>query len=308
MFEPVDPLTAEFDRQRRQVKAQALAAALNLWDQLVVGPDDASADRLVDALAPTWGVAAAQVTVLTDAYVDAFLEQFDITPKRTIPLDPEDIVSRVRPGVAPDELIRRPVKQVRYAIAEGSDLQGALGQGRRRLESIANTDVQQAFRLAFRERMADETDVRAYRRTLTGGENCAICVVATTQRYWSDQLMPIHPGCDCGVQPIVGPAGRIIDRDRLDQVKKLLKDEGVKYGDRAEMANTKIRVNIADADDVTEVPHGELGPILGVSKHRSTEFSDLPGWVRRSRREFADDGSGRVVRGSGRSTLGPSRT
>ncbi len=201
-------------------------------------------------------------------------------------------MDKVRPGVPDEDLAMRPVKHVRRALSEGKPLADAIEAGARRLESIESTDIQQSFRVAFRDRIDQEPSIRAYRRVLVGGENCALCVVASTQRYRTDRLMPIHPGCDCSVEPFTGAGGRgrIIDRDRLDEVKQLLGDEGVAYGDRAQLANTKIRINVKSVDDVTEVPHGELGPMLSVKQHRNTELGDLPKWVRRSRREFDPTG------------------
>lgn len=290
LFEPPDPVTSAFQARKTEIRRRALAGALALWDQLVYGPDDDTATDWVSAWAPQRAAGASAVAALTDAYVDAFLNAHGVTPATTAPLDLDSIVAKVRPGVSDVDIAMRPVKEVRYALADGSPLEQALQQGRQRLESIESTDIQQAFRVAFQERATQEPAINSYRRVLHGSENCAICVVATTQRYWTDRLMPIHPGCDCGVQPIIGPAGKIVDRARLNQVKDLLEAEGVTYGDRAEMANTKIRINVSDVDDVTEVPHGELGPILAVSKHRNTEMTDLPAWVRRSRREFAPGG------------------
>lgn len=294
LTDPPDRTTTAFQSAKQDIRLRALAAGLTLWDQLVNGPDDTTADRWVDTWAPQRTAGSWSVAALTDAYVDSFLEAHGVTPVGGI--DPDDIVAQVRPGVPDEDLAMRPLKQVRLALAEGSDLGGALRRGRQRLESIEATDIQQSFRIAYRDRIAQEPQIRSYRRVLHGSENCALCVVASAQRYRSSKLMPIHPGCDCGVEPLVGPTDRgpTIDRDRLDQVKQLLDEQGISYGDRAQLANTKIRINLSSVDDLTEVPHGELGPILAVKQHRNTDLGDLPSWVRRSRREF--DPTGRRTR------------
>lgn len=288
LSDPPEPTTRQFLDAKTRLRRQALASTLALWAEMVNGPDDATADEWVATWAPQRSAAAYSVSALTDAYMDSFLEAHGITPEGAI--DPDDVVSKVRPGVPDEDLAMRPVKHVRRALSEGAALTDAIEQGARRLKSIEETDVQQAFRVAFRDRIEQEPSVRRYRRVLVGTENCALCAIASTQRYKSSRLAPIHPGCDCGVEPILGQSGRVIDKDRLDQVKDILGEEGVSYGDRAALANTKIRVNVKSIDDVTEVPHGELGPILAVSQHRNTDLGDLPRWVRRSRREFDPTG------------------
>ena len=74
--------------------------------------------------------------------------------------------------------------------------------------------------------------IRAYRRVLTGRENCALCLVASTQRYWVEDLLPIHPGCDCNVQPL--PPGmedsQVIDQDLLERAHAAVED---RYGSYA---------------------------------------------------------------------------
>lgn len=293
LSDPPEPTTQQFLDAKSRLRRQALFSTLALWAEMVNGPDDTTADDWVSTWAPQRGAAAYSVSALTDAYLDAFLEAHGIAPQGAI--DPDDVVAKVRPGVPDEDLAMRPIKHVRRALSEGASLSDAIEQGAQRLRSIEETDIQQAFRVAFRDRIEQEPSVRRYRRVLVGSENCALCAIASTQPYKSSRLAPIHPGCDCGVEPLLGPSGRVIDKDRLDQVKQILGDEGVSYGDRAQLANAKIRINVKSVDDLTEVPHGELGPILAVQQHRNTELGDLPKWVRRSRREF--DPTGRRVRG-----------
>lgn len=285
-----DPVAKSFIATRTKLRKASLAATLALWDRTVAGPDDDTLDAWVAAWVPVREAAIVQTAVLTDAYVDAYLDARGIASAAD-PIDPDGIVERVRPGVTSSAVAERPIKTIRQALASGTALSDALSRGRHRLDSIAATDLQQAFRVSYDERTRSEPSIRAYRRVLVSDENCALCVIASTQRYRTGQLMPIHPGCDCAVEPIAGPVGQLIDRERLDEVQQLLEREGVSYGDRAQLANTKIRVNVSNVDDVTEIPHGELGPLLSVRQHRNTEISDLPAWVRHSRREFGPDGA-----------------
>uniref|UniRef100_UPI001D0D1143 hypothetical protein n=1 Tax=Klebsiella pneumoniae TaxID=573 RepID=UPI001D0D1143 len=70
----------------------------------------------------------------------------------------------------------------------------------------------------------NRSGVQFYRRVLTGNENCALCVIASTMRYRKNSLMPIHPGCDCDIDVI--PPGMDFDtistellNETHDQVK-----------------------------------------------------------------------------------------
>ena len=95
-----------------------------------------------------------------------------------------------------------------------------------------------------------------YRRVLTGRENCALCVVASTQRYYRGDLLPIHPGCDCGVQPL--PPGlavnQVIDEDLLEQVHQITADR-LGVSDRGGRTPDYRKL-------LTVSEHGEYGPTL----------------------------------------------
>lgn len=95
-----------------------------------------------------------------------------------------------------------------------------------------------------------------YRRVLTGRENCALCVVASTQRYYRGDLLPIHPGCDCDVQPL--PPGlavnQVIDEDLLEQVHQITADR-LGVSDRGGRTPDYRKL-------LTVSEHGEYGPTL----------------------------------------------
>lgn len=172
-------------------------------------------------------------------------------------------------------------------------LTAAVRKGERRAELLGLTDVELAVTHTVQERLADEPRVRFYRRVLTGDENCGMCVVASTQRYRTKNLMPIHPRCDCVVAPIFGgDPGRVVNTKRvapgvsptgetrsgvpvfaddqlvdlgglLDDVHEAIADE---FGDLAVDAR---RIDYRKV--ITVEQHGEMGPLLTVSRHKFTK-------------------------------------
>jgi len=81
-------------------------------------------------------------------------------------------------------------------------------------------------------------------------------VVASTQRYYRGDLLPIHPGCDCGVQPL--PPGlavnQVIDEDLLEQVHQVTADR-LGVSDRSGRTPDYRKL-------LTVSEHGEYGPTL----------------------------------------------
>ena len=83
-----------------------------------------------------------------------------------------------------------------------------------------------------------------------------MCVVASTQRYHRGDLMPMHPGCDCGVQPLPPglAASQVIDEDLLEQVHQITADR-LGVSDRGGRTPDYRKL-------LTVREHGEYGPTL----------------------------------------------
>jgi len=98
----------------------------------------------------------------------------------------------------------------------------------------------------------------------------ALCYVASTQRYSRGDLLPIHPGCDCGEEPIYGSSGvsDTIDEQLLDATHQAI-DE--RFGEFDFGGRT---VDYRKAIIVRE--HGELGPVLTVKGQHFTGPNDIP--------------------------------
>ncbi|TXK17399.1 hypothetical protein [Homoserinibacter sp. GY 40078] len=230
---------------------------------------DADVDRIVRQSLPVIRAGRLQMAQMTASYVLglARVDGFDRPP---MAVDPKIIDYR---GV-PDEVVyRRPAVQTYTALSKGTPFEAAKQQGLNRLLSIATTDMQQA-----RNRQARISYAGAgyeYRiRTLTGRENCALCVIASTQRYNAYSLMPIHPGCDCGQEGVrgAGDPGQTIDPDLLANTYAAVEE---KLGPR-DASGVPAATTISDYRNLIVVnQHGELGPTLAWRGDRFTGPDDI---------------------------------
>jgi len=174
----------------------------------------------------------------------------------------------LRNGAAAKEVYRRPFVDLYTGLGQGKTMTEAIQLGVNRISSIASTDVQLARRNAGFGVRSRNSRIVGYARTLTGQENCALCFVASTQRYTRGELMPIHPGCDCGEMPIYGTQdpGQVIDELRLDATHQAV-EERFGFSDPGARA--------PDYRDIAIREHGELGPMLTVADQNFTGPSDL---------------------------------
>jgi len=192
----------------------------------------------------------------------------------------------LRNGTSTREAYRRPFIEVYTAIAANKSISEAIEQGARRMQSLASTDVQLARRNAGLLARGANDNVVGYVRTLTGAENCALCTIASTQRYTRGDLMPIHPGCDCGEMPIYGneDPGQVIDQVRLDQTYDSIEQElqlnpdfGARDAGLGKVINSPTEgQKLADYTEIVVTSeHGEYGPTLRWRDQDFTGPSDL---------------------------------
>lgn len=175
----------------------------------------------------------------------------------------------LRKGAEFEEVYRRPFVDLYTALSNGKTMTEAIDAGSFRARSLATTEMQLARRDAgLRARSANDRIV-GYVRTLTGRENCALCYVASTQRYNRGDLMPIHPGCDCGEQPIYGTEdpGQIIDEQLLEATHEAI-EERFGFSDRGAREIDYRLIQVRD--------HGELGPLLTVRGQHFDGPSSIP--------------------------------
>lgn len=252
-LDSLNRLAEAYDSQVHAIRQQITAFGQAYWDSLPHYRASAVED-MIEAITPRVTAGQLRIADLTRAYLAQCARELGwkvVLP----PIDQDEI--RGARGVDPRVVYRRPAVDVYTALAAGKPLPQAAAEGRLRLTQLIGGDMQLAKVHASRQSMRGYPEEgQFYRRVLTGRENCALCVVASTQRYYRDDLMPIHPGCDCGVQPL--PPGlavnQVIDEDLLEQVHQITADR-LGVSDRGGR-NPDYRKLLTVSE------HGEYGPTL----------------------------------------------
>lgn len=252
-LDSLNRLTEAYDSQVHAIRQQITSFGQAYWDSLPHYRASAVED-MIEAITPRVAAGQLRIADLTRAYLAQCARELGwkvVLP----PIDQDEI--RGARGVDPRIVYRRPAVDVYTALAAGKPLPQAAAEGRLRLTQLIGGDMQLAKVHASRQSMRGYPEEgQFYRRVLTGRENCALCVVASTQRYYRGDLLPIHPGCDCGVQPL--PPGlavnQVIDEDLLEQVHQITADR-LGVSDRGGRTPDYRKL-------LTVSEHGEYGPTL----------------------------------------------
>ena len=252
-LDSLNRLTEAYDSQVHAIRQQITAFGQAYWDSLPHYRASAVED-MIQAITPRVTAGQLRIADLTRAYLAQCARELGW--KVVLPSIDQDEIRGAR-GIDPRVVYRRPAVDVYTALAAGKPLPQAAAEGRLRLTQLIGGDMQLAKVHASRQSMRGyPAEGQFYRRVLTGRENCALCVVASTQRYYRDDLMPIHPGCDCGVQPL--PPGlavnQVIDEDLLEQVHQITADR-LGVSDRGGRTPDYRKL-------LTVSEHGEYGPTL----------------------------------------------
>lgn len=230
---------------------------------------EADIARFVRAVVPVVEGGQVQIAALTDAYLAAVHQGMTGTPARPVGVAANLVNDEAMRGVSTAEVYSRSGPEVWSALDKGHSVTAAVTAGLRRAQTMAATDLQLAKTHASRHVLGRRDGVVGFRRVLTGRRSCALCGIASTQRYRHEDLMPIHPQCDCSVAPIVGDRdpGQVIDPDTLDSVHQSVED----------------RLGVSDPSGrtvdyrqlVVVHEHGEIGPVLAVKGQTFTGPDDL---------------------------------
>lgn len=257
-----DPLALQIAANRRaaaQVRARVLAFVSGTWWALGAWnvPD---IDRFVALVVPAVLAGQRSVAQLTDHYLGLVALQHGYELADT--LDVDQVTGPALRGVDPQIVYRRGGAEVWDALAAGEPLEVAVERGSARLASIASTDLQLAKTHTARQVLAQQPADRrptGFVRTLEGASSCGFCALASTRLYHVEELLPIHPACDCDVEPYWGEAAPVADPARLDRVHAL----AAEFFGSAYPSGFDRSSGAGDYHDFVIVhEHGELGPVL----------------------------------------------
>ncbi len=229
---------------------------------------DADVDRYINQISPTLSGIKLQASRSTIAFYKAMADLNGEDWTGVVSTASDVSTKALRRGVGSEIVYKRPFVDMRTALANGQSMTDAINAGALRAQQLASTEVQLARQNAgLKARNANDRIV-GFIRTLSGMENCALCYVASTQRYTRGDLLPIHPGCDCGEMPIYGTQdpGQVINEVRLDAAHEAV---NTRFGAWAADART------IDYRAIKIVEHGEMGPLLTVKGQSALGAGDV---------------------------------
>lgn len=243
MASPLDVYLAATGRLRANLLRVVLEAFRRpgSWDR-------ADAEAFTSFVVPVVRGAQQQMAALTDRYIADTVGADPVGVRL-----PEDLR-----GVDAAVVYERPYIQLWSELKNGKEFEQALEAAERRLESLAATDLQLAKTHASASAVGGHGErIVGYRRVPEGAYSCALCLIASTQRYRRGDLMPIHPACDCSVAPILGGAdpGHVIDPGLLERVHDAVAAAGYQVDRGGRVADYRQLIITHE--------HGELGPTLG---------------------------------------------
>jgi hypothetical protein len=262
-------LDAAYTAQVKEIRARVEQFARSRF--LAGQYRDPDMERFIALVVPVVLSGRKQVSTLTDAWLAAKLTAElgrKVAPRGSID------TGELR-GTPADEVYRRPFVTARTELSKGKTLDAAASIAADRLSKMVASDMQLAKTHTARSVLSNTSGTEAYVRTLAGSKNCALCIIASTQVYHKSDLMPIHPGCNCGIDVIADPGRHVIDEDLLQKAHAAVED----WAGKSDSGGRDIGLGKVDAKgnripDYTDVivvrEHGELGPLLTVKGQHFT--------------------------------------
>jgi hypothetical protein len=172
----------------------------SLWDSLTSW-QQSDVDSFAKEAAAEVAAAQQQMVDLTAGFLAEYRSIALGTGSRTPSVNSRRYTG-LRVGVDPVDVYRRPGETVRWKQSKGKTLEEAVDLAGKRAVNLATTDLQLAKRNVSADILKADSKAIAWRRQLEGSYSCGLCIVASTNHYSKESLLPIHPGCDCSVQPI----------------------------------------------------------------------------------------------------------
>ena len=243
-----------------QLRRRSAAAVATAWQRLG-SYNEQDVARFVEQTRPVVEGARQASARATEVYLTSYVDggvQGLPTPQ-------------VRGGIPVDEVYRRPFVQVWTNLAEGRRWEDAVRSGQLRAVGAVNTDIQLASTHTSQMWIETQPAVTGFRRVLGPGDNCGLCIAASTQRYRRQDLLPIHTNCGCSVAPLFD--GERPSRDAYDEVLRLAEPVAERQGRNVTDRRVLSRVRPGrDLADVQVREHGELGPTLTDASHSFTQL------------------------------------
>lgn len=267
-------VVAAYQQQTVALRSKIEAAVAAAWRSLGSWRQ-ADIKRFTKQVTPVVLAGQKQMATLTTGYLSA-QRHAQIGRSLTVRVDPSKVSgAAARNGVAPAEVYERPFhltwRQLADLPREPGSIDQAIQSGQDRAVQSALTDLQLSKRMTIDQVQDQDQQVRWAIRVLEGAHSCALCVVASTQRYHNGDLKGIHPACDCTWKFVYSDSypDQTIDLARLHDIHALIKD---RFGVSSAAARAIPSQGLPDYRDVLVThEHGELGAVLAV---KGAPFAD----------------------------------
>lgn len=211
---------------------------------------DADILRFAKQVAPVVEGGQTQIGNLTAGYLST-LNLIATGSRDTVGIPKQAMSSQSLRGVEGVELFQRTGSTIYFGLSQGKPLNMLVAKAGQRAISMARTNLQLSSTHSARIAMSDNQNIIGYRRVLSG-EVCEICELASEHKYNTEDLMPIHNNCTCGIAPIYGNS------------------------DPAKVIDSKVESSDNRAEDGIEVhEHGEVGPVLAIKGQHFTGSDDV---------------------------------
>ena len=272
LTQPQSELLAGYIGRSQALHNQLIGRARNYWAN-VGYLTDREVELLIERMGWLSTAANTRMSTLTEAYLTRYAA---ISGGELAAGSATDISTMALRGISEAELFDRVPKTVFGALARKDPFTKAKDLGWNRLESLLATSLQlskthTSQNVLDREpRTPRGQRIVGYRRVTAGYNACALCLVASTQRYRRGDLMPIHPACRCGVIPVIGDKdpGLILDRETLDQVHARMAETFGGKSEGARRFTTAEGELMSYRDVILTRTNSEIGPVLTVKKHK----------------------------------------
>jgi len=146
---------------------------------------DADLARFVSQVSPIVLAGRKQTAALTDAYLSQVMRAAGIT----IPIHKPVDTAALR-GVDATDVYARPYQTVWTKLSDGLPYADAVSAGASRLIDLVATDMQMS-RTYTSQNVLSRSSASGYERVPSGVNTCALCEIASTQMYHTEELMPI---------------------------------------------------------------------------------------------------------------------
>ena len=200
--------------QIARIKQAAASTYATAWGQLG-SYNREDIPRLLAATLPISQAAQRQTIAATNALIAQRLR------RQPAQITAEDYMGeRVRGGVSPEEVYQRPLRRHWHMLKQGATWEQAQGSALAVASASLASDVMLSMRATVSGLQLREPGAWGYQR-VPSGNACDLCILASTQRYYSGELEPLHNNCGCGIDIITAEddPGRVINSDRLEAIK-----------------------------------------------------------------------------------------